>query len=316
MTFRCPLCGGRLETIVILCEGQHVRCPYCNRKFAYSSGLSDDGNAIRVTMDAPGSEQSKVPTGVKGCFVSWIEQWHLIFTWKGEISRLRFVQLALMNLSLYFIVDKLNARIVEFLFGVGVSGWVWNLIDVMSHVAMAAIMLSLVSTSVRRLRDAGCSLCWIWMFLAFGLFLCFSPWFWLAAVPVLCCLKHRTTSGRRLRVLPKMIVVCIYLVAIICYLVVYEVRVEMTVRDAVRKLQQRIDALPFQNISWMCIQEGRMNRVYMFMTDGPARAKYVAVYIMGSLTRLERITCEDAEKADQVEKYIREHFEMEAMLQK
>lgn len=316
MVFRCPSCGGMLETKVILCEGQHVRCPYCNCKFAYSSGLSDDGDAIRVTMDAPGSEQSKVSAGVKGCFASWIEQWHLIFTWKGEVSRLRFVQLALMNLSLHFIVDKLNAWIVEFLFGMGVSGWVWNLIDVMSHVVLAAIMLSLVSASVRRLRDAGCSSRWILTYLAFGLFLCFSPWFWLAAVPILCCLKHRTPSGQRLRLLPKTCIACVYLAAIVCYLIVYEVRVEMTVRDAVQELQRRIDALPFQNISWMCIQEGRMNRVYMFTTDGPARAKYVAVYIMGSLTRLERITCEDVEKADQVEKYIREHFEMETMLQK
>lgn len=40
MTLKCPLCGEVCEIDVEVTEGQHVLCPFCERKFTYSSGNS------------------------------------------------------------------------------------------------------------------------------------------------------------------------------------------------------------------------------------------------------------------------------------
>jgi len=45
MTINCKICGKTIELPIELAEGQHVLCPYCGKKFSYSS--SSQGNIRR-----------------------------------------------------------------------------------------------------------------------------------------------------------------------------------------------------------------------------------------------------------------------------
>lgn len=55
MILTCPLCGMEMESEVEIASGQHVICPFCEKKFSYG----ENSTAIAESVDAPGPETAE-----------------------------------------------------------------------------------------------------------------------------------------------------------------------------------------------------------------------------------------------------------------
>jgi sarcosine oxidase delta subunit len=57
MTIRCPLCEEVIESEVKLADGQHVRCPFCEKKFSFFYNTSEEkSDDVMPVIIASGEE--------------------------------------------------------------------------------------------------------------------------------------------------------------------------------------------------------------------------------------------------------------------
>jgi transposase-like protein len=57
MTIRCPLCEEVIESEVKLADGQHVRCPFCEKKFSFFYNTPEEKSEdVKPVIIASGEE--------------------------------------------------------------------------------------------------------------------------------------------------------------------------------------------------------------------------------------------------------------------
>ncbi len=293
MDFRCPLCENEIETAVDVIDGQHVICPYCSGKFTYFQQ--------QATRSSTSQRSSRIDFPAKklgrNILLRYWEMLKSSFRIEERLSRADYCIIAIPTIVIAYVLSRM-------LF----------LPPIAHAIVEGGAVFILLSSAIRRLNDSGKSAYWVLLFVGLVSLFKLDAIYNLMFL-ALCALKSDNGAKRGLAVIAVVWAKVAFAILVLVYPLAYGYHTHRVISNAKTMVARIRKNAPFRNIGWSLIQGGDgVSSVYMFTTDAPARAKYIAVYVMGSLQSLEMTQIEDPSKQDAVEDYIRNHFELEGTL--